>query len=743
MSYYEFVIKQGHSSIRRQHMRKLATTVFLLAVLAGTAAAGAITPALQDRLNSSAGNELIRILITMEEQADYHWMMQQTEGLDKRATRAWVVDYLQTMAAVTQQDVRDYLEAMQAQGKVQHLQSVFIVNLLHGLATPEVIRALDNFPGVAEVEYDPERYMLAVEPARGPVHATDGSDEIAWGVSNVNAPQVWQQGYTGTGVIVGVCDTGVNYNHVDLADHLWNGGAQYPNHGYDFYSNDNNPMDDGPSGHGTHVAGSVASDGTAGSQCGVAPNATIMCVKVLSSGGSGTEGPVISGINFCVQQGADIFSMSLGWQTTSQKIQFRTACNNALAAGVIGSIAAGNEGNLQGFYPLPGNVRTPGDVPPPWLHPNQTLTGGLSCVVTVGAYDINNNAAAFSSHGPVTWQGVGTWNDYPYNPGMGLIDPDISAPGVSVKSLAYNSNTGYLNGSTWSGTSMATPHVAGAMALMLQKNPALTPAQIDQYLEQSAVEAGTAGKDNTYGAGRLNALAAVNLVPGGTPPNVDLTLAPIGAPIQIPASGGSFSYNATLANLGASGAVVDAWIMQQTPSGSWQGPMLGPLSLVLPSGANITRQRTQNVPGTAAPGTYTYRGYLGAYIAGTKYDSSSFTYSKLSTGDGALVTNWENYGESFDLTEPAAAPQAHRLVGASPNPFNPTTALGYQLSAPGRVSLRVYDASGRQVTALVDGWKDAGSHEVTFDGSGLSSGIYFARLTAAGTTEVQKLVLLK
>jgi hypothetical protein len=101
---------------------------------------------------------------------------------------------------------------------------------------------------------------------------------------------------------------------------------------------------------------------------------------------------------------------------------------------------------------------------------------------------------------------------------MGLIDPDVSAPGVNVTSCAYYSNTGYLSG--WDGTSMACPHAAGLMALMLSKNPSLTPAEIDSIIEMTAVDLGPAGKDNDYGAGRINCLDAVNLVPISDEPYV-------------------------------------------------------------------------------------------------------------------------------------------------------------------------------------------------------------------------------
>ena len=171
-----------------------------------------------------------------------------------------------------------------------------------------------------------------------------GVNEITWNVTKVNVPAVWALGYTGAGIKVGVLDTGVNYNHVDLADHMWSDPG-YPNHGYDFANNDNNPIDD--NGHGTHCAGTVAGDGTAGSQTGMAPDATIIALKVLNSTGSGTESGVWAAIQFIVDHGGDVISMSLGWQHSwgVDRASWRNSFNNALAAGVIAAVAAGNEGD--------------------------------------------------------------------------------------------------------------------------------------------------------------------------------------------------------------------------------------------------------------------------------------------------------------------------------------------------------------------------------------------------------------
>ncbi|MCH7761007.1 S8 family serine peptidase [candidate division TA06 bacterium] len=346
---------------------------------------------------------------------------------------------------------------------------------------------------------------------------------IEWNISKIRADEVWAKGFKGKGVVVGHIDTGVNYNHVDLKDHMWtnpneivgNGVDDDENgyvddvYGYDFANRDGDPIDD--HGHGTHTAGTIAGDGKAGRQTGVAPDAQIMALKITDAAGLASESDAWDAIQYALDNGADVLSLSLGWKHkwNPNRMKWREAFENALAAGVITVAAAGNErewGSEDG-QPAPDNIRTPGDVPPPWLHPDQTLIGGRSGVVTVGATNSSDDIASFSSFGPVTWKIWLPWTDYPYNPEMGLMDPDISAPGVCITSLGAFNNTGYAP--CWNGTSMATPHVAGVMALLLSENPELNPSTLDYLIETSALDRGPQGKDNDYGAGRIDAYAAL------------------------------------------------------------------------------------------------------------------------------------------------------------------------------------------------------------------------------------------
>jgi subtilisin family serine protease len=452
---------------------------------------------LQQEMTFIKASELIRINIILKHQYDQKEMRMKSSVFTKREEkRTFVVNELKRFSKETQRPVMDILSKMPA---VSEVQSFWIANFINCYADIEAIKELSLHPDVLIIGLDQEHQWIIPEKSRE-------TNEITYNVQKVNANQVWNElGYTGENVIVAILDTGVNYNHVDLNDHMWT-HPNFPHHGWNVYGNNNNPMDD--HGHGTHCAGTAAGDGTAGSQTGMAPDAKIMAIKIWSSTGSGTVANYCGGFQFAVDYGAHVINLSGGRANAANadKILLRNTVVSVLEAGIVAAVAAGNEGASSA---PPNSVRTPGSCPPPWLHPDQTTTGGLSAVVSVGSTDINDNIAASSSRGPVTWQSISGYNDYPYNPGMGLIRPDVCAPGVNIKSLDYANPTGYVSG--WSGTSMATPCVAGVMALMLSKNINLTPAEIDEILETTAVHLPnqSSPKGNTFGSGRIDAYAAV------------------------------------------------------------------------------------------------------------------------------------------------------------------------------------------------------------------------------------------
>ena len=273
-----------------------------------------------------------------------------------------------------------------------------------------------------------------------------------WGNDLVKAPEVWARGYTGQGIVVAVVDTGVDYTHSDLDANMWvntrevagNGldddGNGYVDdvRGWDFIGNDNDPRDG--NGHGTHVAGTIAGENNGTGVTGVAYNARIMAVKVLSDSGSGSNSSVANGIRYAANNGAQVINLSLGGGYSSD---IYSAIQYATGRGSIVVMASGNEGASQPGYPA--------------FHATEY---GLS----IGAVDSNSRIASFSNR-------AGT------NSAM----RHVVAPGVSVYSTVPNN--GYAS---YNGTSMATPHAAGVVALMLSANGGLSHAQVRDMVTGTA-----------------------------------------------------------------------------------------------------------------------------------------------------------------------------------------------------------------------------------------------------------------
>lgn len=303
-----------------------------------------------------------------------------------------------------------------------------------------------------------------------------GSNE--WNLNSINAPESWAQGYKGAGVVVAVVDTGVDINHPDLMSQLWvnadeiagNGidddhnGYVDDTSGWDFANGDNNPDDQ--NGHGTHVAGSIAADDNGFGATGVAPDAKIMPVRVLDSSGSGTAAAVAAGIRYAANNGADIINLSLGGALSSV---IQSAIQYALSRDVLVVSAAGNESASAPSYPA-------------------RFSAAMANVISVGAYSSSGTLASFSNR-------VGS---------SGAVQVD--APGVGVYSTYMDGRYGTL-----SGTSMATPQVAGLAALALSANPSLTASQLRTLIVNGANHS-MSGSDSRGG---INAAVTVALARAG------------------------------------------------------------------------------------------------------------------------------------------------------------------------------------------------------------------------------------
>jgi hypothetical protein len=227
---------------------------------------------------------------------------------------------------------------------------------------------------------------------------------------------------------------------------------------------------------------------------------------------------------------------------------------------------------------------------------------------------------------------------------------------------------------------------------------------------------------------------------------ITISLAPVSPPIVIPAAGGSFDFDVEIENYTTAVLSFDAWTVVDLPGVGWF-EKINANNLTIPPAATITATLTQSVPAYAPFGTYTYYGFIGDYqwIVGD-YDYFDFEKEGPVADDLGSLEGWLCSGEWFDARMPemkVSVPESFAATSAYPNPFNPTTALSIQLSEFSHVNLAVYDISGRKVAELVNGWRDAGVHEVTFDGSDLPSGVYFARFTAGDYQQTRKLLLVK
>ncbi|MFO7655139.1 MAG: S8 family serine peptidase [Candidatus Krumholzibacteriia bacterium] len=388
----------------------------------------------------------------------------------------------------TQQDKDRVLSDLRAV-KLKHFKRIKSdLESIEGLSVDEAIGRYKNHPAVAIIE--PNYLLHAIEIPNDPMF-----DQL-WGMRNTGqtggtagahifAENAWDV-FTGSDqVVIGVIDTGVDYNHPDLAANIYVNPGEIPGNGidddgngfiddvrgWDFINNDNDPMDD--NGHGSHCAGTIGAVGNNGiGVAGVNWNVKIMPLKFLSGSGSGSTADAIEAIEYATMMGVHLTSNSWGGGGYSDAM--RLAIADAQDHGILFVAAAGNSGSNNDVSPhYPSNY-------------------DLDNVVSVAATDHNDALASFSCYGPTT--------------------VDLAAPGVDILSTLPGNRYGSL-----SGTSMATPHVAGALGLVFGRFPAITGGDAKALL-LNFVDPLTALEGRILTGGRLNAffpIADPDTIPPG------------------------------------------------------------------------------------------------------------------------------------------------------------------------------------------------------------------------------------
>ncbi len=584
------------------------------------------------------------------------------------------------------------LQALTGGFNVDHVYSV-IPGFAAALTTGQ-IAALARDATVQQIEYDDE------------VHAHLGSAQTWYGTTKArtdfgvdgNMDGDWTV-WTKDDVVIVILDTGIDTLHITLDYGKVIGWK-------DFVNDSVAPYDD--HGHGTHCAAIAAGGGGIVppgyyDHKGVAPGAALVGVKVLNSGGCGTESNIIAGINWVVANkdvyNIRVLSISLGNSRSSNGGDaVSMACNNAVDAGIVVCVSAGNDG------PATKTIGSP---------------AAAEKVITVGAMSDCDNPvngyylADFSSRGPTKDKRV---------------KPDICAPGVRITAARAGMYHGYL---TYSGTSQAAPFVAGTAALMLDANTGLTPADIKSMLMSTAQDWGPEGTDIDYGSGRLQSYDAVWEVAGG---DYDPPVVPEHVYVSDALKRNKTDiWEVEVDDLSYPGdPIAVTMIMPDWKSGS--SPNFD-LYLYDPSD-ELVKEGTSSEREDYIGYRPTETGFYEIWV--TSVSGSGNYFFDLSCASATSVTKTqEGFGPQ---AKPVALSQS--CLELVPNPAQAgRVAVRYSLPHAGQMTVTLVDISGRvvQTQEVAAGLKGA----VSVDVSGLSAGVYMARLVAGDLDVSQPLVIAR
>ncbi|WFF73199.1 S8 family serine peptidase [Proteiniclasticum sp. QWL-01] len=482
---------------------RLFTAAFLVSTLMVPMPARASVPAGEDKIEKALLNELkpgksADVIVKMKQASNLERALLQRKDLLGRKLspieqRKTVISELQVTAAESQAGLLSLVKAKKSAGAVESYQSFYIINAVQVKADAQVIKELAELPSVEKI------YKNSIVPLEEPLNPSAGTKsnpaELEWNIKKVQADKVWDEfGIDGSGVLVGVIDSGINAMHPALRTKFkaWDPSTQsfdpalLPESFKDFTGNETTPYDDPMVPHGSHVSGIIAgseADGT--NQIGVAPGAQLIVGKALTAMG-GSDAGLLGAAEWMLAPGGKaenaprIVNNSWGGGANTDE-WFNEVIDTWRKAGILPVFAAGNQRPGEPS-PWPGSLSNPANVP-----------GSFA----VAATDANNQRGSFSYIGPSLFDPTGK-----------VIKPDVAAPGVSIRSSVLGED--YMS---MDGTSMAAPHVAGVAALILQANPSLTVEEVEAILRKTAVPL----KDRQfptapnmgYGHGNINAYDAV------------------------------------------------------------------------------------------------------------------------------------------------------------------------------------------------------------------------------------------
>lgn len=449
--------------------RILPAIVFVLVFLlwASSVSATSVSPSLQSVLAGAGDEQSIPVIVKLR-------TAESPSILARRYTRAQRQQFISEMRSRTEQDSAEIRQFLQGHGIVP--RQLWLVDAVAFSATPAMISQIARMADVETVTTDDLIQM--------PTVFADGTATPEWNIARTGAPQLWEQGYVGTGVTIAILDSGLNITHPDLAPR-WRGLA---GDWFDPYGNSTTPYDFGTY-HGTGVASVIVGGSAGGTAIGMAPGSSIIAAKIFRDDGTANNSYIIEALQWALNPGGnsasapDIINNSWGYAENpdqclevmgfgSGALFLRGAIQTLRNAGVAVVAAAGNTGPSASTSVSPANFAES---------------------FSVGATASNNAIAHFSARGPSA-----CLDDIAF--------PDLVAPGVAIRVAGESASYREL-----SGTSFAAPHIAGAMALLLQAAGPMSVDELEEILALSATDLGVGGVDDVYGYGLVNVPAALSL----------------------------------------------------------------------------------------------------------------------------------------------------------------------------------------------------------------------------------------